>query len=95
MEQKIKSRGWRSADPSPRQLAIVDKAVRGLRSDLTVPPAHRRQLVRISEHLEHLRRGDVSDLYAICFAIRDYRLRGVELWGKMITALEPREEVEG
>lgn len=95
VEQRIKSRGWRSADPSPKQLGVVDKAVRGLRSDLTVPPAHRRQLLRISEHLEHLRRGDVSDLYAICFAIRDYRLRGVELWSKMITALEPQQEVDG
>jgi len=94
VEQRIKSRGWRSAEPSARQLAIVDKAVRGLRSDLTVPPAHRRQLLRISEHIEHLRRGDVSDLYGICFAIRDARLGGVELWPKMITALEPREEVE-
>ena len=86
VEQRIKSTGWRSNPPSPKQLAAVRWAVAGLARDTTVPIAHRKMLAKVSENCDKLLCGDVSDLLTLGFAIRDGRNERRPVWPLLAAA---------
>jgi len=73
VEQKISSTSWRSHAPSDRQLAVLTPKIGGLSRDSIVPLAHRKALAVVAENATKLKKGDVSDLLSICFALADRR----------------------
>lgn len=82
-ECRVKSTNWRPYPASDRQMAAARRAIAGLARDTTVPPRHRAMLRSIAESVEHLRRGDASDLITIGFALRDARREGLDVWARM------------
>ena len=91
VEQKISSRGWRSADPSPRQVETASKFLRGLKSDTSVPAPHRRHLATIADNVERLTRGDVSDLFSVLAALKTARYLNEPLWTVLAAAIDGAE----
>lgn len=91
VDQKIISRGWRSADPSARQIETASKFLRGLKSDTSVPAGHRRHLVTIADNVNRLTRGDVSDLFSVLAALKTARVLNEPLWHKLAAAIDGAE----
>ena len=84
IEQKIASTSWRRHDPSERQIQAVRWACAGLARDTAIPIEHRHALALVADRVAYLRRGDVSDLLSVGFALRDRRrARTVPLWPKL------------
>lgn len=94
IEQKIRGTSWRYEAPSPKQLDNVRHAVSGLSRDLFTPPRHRKLLAEIADHAIDMRRGDVSDLMTVCFALRDGRRSGESVWQRIAAATKDTGEVD-
>ncbi len=73
VEQKISSTSWRGNAPSDRQLEVLKPKIGGLSRDSAVPMVHRKALGLVAENATTLKKGDVSDLLSICFAMQDRR----------------------
>lgn len=73
VEQKVAGTSWRALEPSDKQRDAVRHAVAGLLRDTTVPIEHRKALADVAANAQHLKRGDVSDLLSVGFALRDRR----------------------
>ena len=65
--------GWRSKDPSDRQVAATLTALGGLRRDTSVPQPHRQALAQIQASASNLTRGDVPDFLSVGFALPERR----------------------
>lgn len=73
VEQRVSGTSWRSHDPSEKQRQAVAWALAGLARDTSVPPVHRRALAEVGAAVASLKRGDVSDLLSVGFALKDRR----------------------
>jgi superfamily II DNA or RNA helicase len=77
IEQKIRSTHWRKDDPTDNQLRYAIKATSAMGRDTAVPLAHRKAFRLVGEGAAKLRKGDVSDLLSVAFALRDRRRDGL------------------
>lgn len=92
VEARMAGMGWRSREPSPKQVAATLLAVQGLQRDTSVPIAHRRAIAQIQASAYNLTRGDVSDFLAVNFALRDGRRRAQPGWPQLAAALQSTSE---
>jgi len=70
---KITSTSWRYDQPSEKQTAIVATISKLNTSPDVIPLLHRKTLARIGDEYAGLKKGDISDLFSICFALADRR----------------------
>lgn len=91
VESRISATAWRRLEPTEKQLASAMWSVAGLSRETTIPPAHRRMLATVAAHRSRLRRGDVSDLMSVGFALRDARRDGVDAWSKIAALVDLTE----
>lgn len=73
VEQRVSGTSWRSLEPSDKQRTAVRWACAGLARDAAVPMVHRKALAEVADAVQSLRRGDVSDLLSVGFALKDRR----------------------
>lgn len=73
IEQKVKSTAWRKNPPSDKQTAALVLYLGQFNRDTRIPLAHRKAFGIIAADVSSLRRGDVSDMLGIVFALRDLK----------------------
>ena len=87
IEERVKSTHWRGYPSSEKQITTAKLALRGMASDTSIPPEHRKMLKTIGDAAAELRKGDASDLITLGFAIRDGRRDRQPLWTRLCVAV--------